>query len=104
MESDCSIDCSSPISDSISSKTDISLRSPAGIIRPHIAIIESRPNVLIETVLPPVLGPVITRVSKSLPSMISTGTTFFGSMSGCLAALRLIIPLSLSMGGIALII
>lgn len=74
--------CSSPMSARTSSKTESSLLSDAGIIRPHIAISEKRPIVLSVTVLPPVFGPVITSVSKLVPSSISVATTFSGSMSG----------------------
>ena len=62
VESDCSIDCSSPISASTSSKTEISLPSSHGSISPHIAIRVKSPSVLSETVLPPVFGPVMTSV------------------------------------------
>ncbi len=96
--------CSSPISARISSKTEISLLSLAGIIKPHIAIMDKRPRVFIDTVLPPVLGPVITSVLKSFPREISTGTTFFESIRGFLAPLREIIPLSLRIAGLPLML
>ena len=40
------------------------------------------------TVLPPVLGPVMTRVSNRSPSSRSLGTAFFLSMRGCRARRR----------------
>ena len=82
VESDCSMLCSSPISAKTRSKTESSLLSPAGIMSPHIAMSENRPSVLIETVFPPVFGPVMMSESKSVPSLMSVATTFFGSMSG----------------------
>ena len=90
--------CSSPISTRIFLYTLTLLPSYAGIIIPLAAIADKRPMVLIATVLPPVLGPVITRVSKSEPRRISVATTFLGSMRGCLALLRRVMPLSLSSG------
>ena len=42
----------------------------------------SRPMVLRVTVLPPVLGPVITRVSNPSPSRRSLGTALAGSSRG----------------------
>ena len=59
----CSMLCSSPMSTSTRRNTLSLLLSAAGIIRPHIAIRVSRPSVLRQTVLPPVLGPVMTSVS-----------------------------------------
>ena len=62
-----------------------------------------RPIVLSVTVLPPVLGPVITSVSYTLPIDTFIGTTFFGSISGCLAALRSRYPSSSIAGSSAFI-
>ena len=103
VESDCSMLCSSPMSTSTRPNTDISLSSAAGIIIPHMAIRVRSPMVFSVTVLPPVLGPVMTRVSKSLPSLISVATTFLGSIRGCRAFFRSIFPLSLSTGSLAFI-
>ena len=49
------------------SNTAIVLPCCAGMHIPHCAITVNRPSVLSETVFPPVFGPVITSVSKSLP-------------------------------------
>ena len=48
-----------------------------------------RPTVFSETVLPPVLGPVINNARKSKPASTSIGTTDFWSISGCLARTNL---------------
>ena len=104
VESDCSMLCSSPISASTFLNTEILLLSETGSISPHSAISVSRPIVFIETVLPPVLAPVITRESKSVPSDMSTGTTVFGSIKGCRAFLRSISPPELSSGRLAFIL
>ena len=63
----CSILCSSPISANILSYTHILVPKSAGICRPLCVISANRPTVFIVTVLPPVFGPVMTNVSKSLP-------------------------------------
>src|SRR2546422_751172 len=68
--------CSSPISAKTSSKTAISECSSAGMYRPAWAISVSRPTVLSATVLPPVLGPVITTMKNSCPRWKLIGTTF----------------------------
>ena len=68
---------------------------------PAWAISDNRPTVLSVTVLPPVLGPVITSVVKSEPSHRFEGTTLSGSISGCRARIRLTRPSSLSLGGTA---
>ena len=96
--------CSSPISANTFLKTDILLLSVIGSMSPHSAISVKRPIVLIETVLPPVFAPVITRESKSIPREISTGTTFLGSISGCLAFLRRISPSLFTIGRLAFIL
>ena len=56
----CSMLCSSPISARMSSNTESAEPSPAGMASPAWAINASRPVVFNETVLPPVLGPVMT--------------------------------------------
>ena len=66
--------CSSPMSARMWLNTGRLLPSSAGICRPHWFMAASRPMVLMETVLPPVLGPVITRVSKLSPSSRLMGT------------------------------
>ena len=63
----CSILCSSPISANISSNTAMSECSRAGILSPACAISVRSPTVFKETVLPPVLGPVMIRRLKSVP-------------------------------------
>ena len=78
----CSILCSSPMSTNTFLYTEMLLFSATGSIRPHIAIRVSRPIVFKVTVLPPVFGPVMTRVLKSLPRLTSIGTTFSGSING----------------------
>ena len=98
VDKDCSMLCSSPMSAYISVNTETSLPVNAGIAKPLIAISENNPNVLRETVLPPVLGPVITSVSKSLPIEMSMGTAFSGAKRGWRAFFKLIIPLLLISG------
>ncbi len=63
----CSMLCSSPISAKTSVNRDSSERSRAGIWSPAWPIRVKSPTVFSETVLPPVLGPVTTRRSKSFP-------------------------------------
>ena len=82
VDSDCSIDCSSPMSAKISSNTHNSDVSDAGMCSPDCAISEKSPSVFIVTVLPPVFGPVMTSVPFSPPSLIVTGTTLCLSSSG----------------------
>ena len=55
--------CSSPISTKIWRYSASLLPSDTGINNPQPTIAVSRPRVFKVTVLPPVLGPVITRVS-----------------------------------------
>ena len=64
VDKDCSMLCSSPISASTWSNKDTALPSDTGIIRPHMVIKVRSPTVFSATVLPPVLGPVMTRVSN----------------------------------------
>ncbi|MCY1425332.1 hypothetical protein D9M71_411180 [compost metagenome] len=73
VESDCSIDCSSPISANNCSNTASSEPSNAGTGNPACAINVHRPTVFKVTVLPPVLGPVMTIAVMSLPNSISLG-------------------------------
>ena len=63
VDRDWAMDCSSPMSASTRWQTRTVLPSPTGIWSPHWAMRVSRPMVFKVTVLPPVLGPVITRVS-----------------------------------------
>ena len=55
----CSMLCSSPTSQKILSKKDISVPSEAGTNIPLAAIKENNPTIFKVTVLPPVLGPVM---------------------------------------------
>ena len=64
------------------SKTDTQLPLSAGMCSPHWAMAASRPMVFSVTVLPPVLGPVMTRVSKSPPNSTSMGTALSLSSRG----------------------
>lgn len=98
------MDCSSPISANTAENTDRELPSSAGGISPHIAIRVSKPMVFRVTVLPPVLGPVMTRVSKAAPSSTSMGTTFCGSISGWRAWRSRIRPSSVRRGQTAFIL
>ena len=63
----CSILCSSPISAYIFLNTAMSEWSRAGMNKPDCAISVRSPTVFKETVLPPVLGPVMIRSLKSVP-------------------------------------
>ena len=80
------IDCSSPMSTRISSKTG-SAASSAGGRRPHWYSAAARPSVFSATVLPPVFGPLITS-ARRLPSSRSIGTAVARSSSGCRAPRR----------------
>ncbi len=82
VDSDCSMLCSSPMSAKTPSNTDSAAPSAAGTCSPDCAMSTSRPTVFSVTVLPPVLGPVITSTWKSSPTRTSTGTTDSGSSSG----------------------
>ena len=88
VDRDWAMDCSSPISASTREKTRMVESSLAGMCRPHWAMRVMRPRVFRVTVLPPVLGPVITRVSNRSPSSRSLATAFFTSSRGCLAPRR----------------
>ena len=88
----CSMLCSSPTSASTRSNTCTALWSPAGMCRPHWAIRHSSPRVFSVTVLPPVLGPVMTSVSYAPPSATVTGTALAGSSRGCRARFRSMPP------------
>ena len=98
VDKDCSMDCSSPISASTVRNTDTVLPSRTGGSKPHMVIKVNKPIVFKVTVLPPVLGPVITSVSKLPPSSTSIGTTFLGSINGCLALFSTIRPSSVTRG------
>ena len=58
--------------------------------RPHCAMIQFNITVLMATVLPPVLGPVITTPRTSPPISNCNGTDTFLSISGCLASVSFI--------------
>ena len=104
VDSESSMLCSSPISANILSNMAISLFSFAGIIIPHMVIKHIMPTVLSATVLPPVFGPVITRVLNSLPRLISIGTTDDLSINGWRAFMMFTLPLLLTEGTIASIL
>ena len=63
------------MSASTSSKIGNCEPSPAGTCSPDWAMMASRPTVLSATVLPPVFGPVTTRIRKRTPRLRSIGTT-----------------------------
>ena len=88
VDRDWAMDCSSPMSASTRENTRTVESSFAGMCRPHWAIRVMSPRVFRVTVLPPVLGPVMTRVSNRSPSSRSLTTAFFGSSRGCLAPRR----------------
>ncbi len=71
------IDCSSPMSAKTERNTG-SVAAAAGTCSPACAISASRPAVLIATVLPPVLGPVISRTRVGGSITMSVGTTSAG--------------------------
>jgi hypothetical protein len=100
----CSMLCSSPMSASTRSKTLTALRSSAGMCRPHWAMRVSRPRVLRLTVLPPVLGPVMTRVSNFCPSSMVMGTALPVSSRGCRAWRRQMLPFLRISGRVAFIL
>ncbi len=68
------IDCSSPMSAKSVRNTGNVDPGAAGMCRPAWAISASNPAVLSATVLPPVLGPVISRTRAGGASTMSTGT------------------------------
>ena len=70
----CSIDCSSPMSAKISWKMATRLPLSAKIGRPDWAISCASPRVLSMTVLPPVLGPVMTMAVRSSSNLKSLAT------------------------------
>ena len=88
----CSMLCSSPMSASTRRNTVTALPLSVGMWRPHWAMRVSRPRVFRLTVLPPVLGPVMTRVSNRSPSSRSTGTALALSSRGCRAWRRRTAP------------
>ena len=69
------IDCSSPMSANTLWNTGICVPSAAGMRSPACAMSGSSPAVFSATVLPPVLGPVITRALVGGMSSMSTGIT-----------------------------
>ena len=68
------IDCSSPMSANTARKAVTREPGAAGTYRPAFAISASSPAVFSATVLPPVLGPVITSTDCGGTIRISTGT------------------------------
>ncbi len=93
--------CSSPMSTSICLKKDIEDPSEAGIKRPLMAMRVKSPQVFRLTVLPPVFGPVMTRVLNVLPSSKSMGTTRSRAIRGWRAFFKRITPCSFNRGRLA---
>ena len=104
VESDCSMLCSSPMSAKMLRCMQTRLPSPAGMNRPHWAIAVSRPRVLRLTVLPPVLGPVMTTVSMAPPIWKVIGTAVSLLSSGWRARSSSVRPCSTSSGRLAFIL
>jgi len=73
--SDCSIDCSSPMSAKTCRPTVSAVPNSAGTCSPAWAMRVSSPTVFSAMVFPPVFGPVIRMVETSSPSTRSIGTT-----------------------------
>ena len=84
----CSMLCSSPMSAKSSSMRPSTEPSAAGMGNPIHPRITQTPAVLRATVLPPVLGPVITSILNLSPQLMSIGTAL-SKRSGCLAFLKL---------------
>ena len=82
VESDCSIDCSSPMSAKTLSKKPIFASSRHGTKSPDFAIRQRSPVVFSETVLPPVLGPVTISAEYLSPRAMSMGTHLSFDISG----------------------
>ena len=74
--------------------------SRQGRCRPEHAMSTNSPTVLMATVFPPVLGPVITIPRVSPPSLKSRGTLESGRR-GCLASFRHMMPWVLTAGSLA---
>ena len=89
VDSDCSIDCSSPISAKTLSKAATDELLSHGMFNPDFAISVISPTVFKLTVLPPVFGPVIISDVYSSPSSSVVGTTLSFGINGCLAFFRL---------------
>ena len=75
------MDCSSPMSANTDLNTGTLESGSAGTCRPACAISASRPAVLSATVLPPVLGPVMSSVVYGGTSLMSTGVGASGNPS-----------------------
>ena len=76
------------MSASTSSKIGNCEPSPAGTCKPDWAMMASRPTVFKATVLPPVLGPVTTRIRNRTPRFRSIGTTVRSACGLCGGAAR----------------
>ena len=87
VETDSSMLCWSPTSAYTPSNTGRELPSPAGRCSPDWCISARSPRVFIATVLPPVLGPVMSSVVHPGPMLRATGTAS-GPSRGCLALNR----------------
>ena len=74
-----SIDCSSPMSAKSDRKTGSRDPSAAGMRSPACAINASSPAVFSATVLPPVFGPVMSRIVAGGMTLIVTGTGLLSS-------------------------
>ena len=79
-----SIDCLSPISTYILSKTQISLSMLTGIAKHSFTMYEQIAIVFNAIVFPPAFGPEIIIKVLSLPRIKSLGTQIFLSINGCL--------------------
>ena len=75
--------------------------SRQGRCRPEHAMSTNSPTVLMATVFPPVLGPVITIPRVSPPSLKSRGTLESPGSRGCLASFRHMMPWVLTAGSLA---
>ena len=72
----CSMLCSSPMSAKSSPMSPSTEPSPAGTGKPSQPKYMQTPAVLSATVLPPVFGPVMTRMRNLSPHLMSIGTDF----------------------------
>ena len=94
-----SILCSSPMSAKILWNIGNIEPWSAGINNPHWFIKLNSPNVLRDTVLPPVLEPVINKIRYDVPNWMFVGTTTFGGINGWRALMRLTVLSVLKIAG-----
>ena len=78
------------------------LSSSAGINRPNLTISDNNPTVFNNTVLPPVLGPVIIIPKYSLPKFMLLGITFSTFNNGWRAFFKSKIPTLFTDGALPL--